>query len=131
LDSIGEALHGRAPTVLVAEENERLRRIVRVNLEHENLVALEAASMAECQARISHGKVGLVLISPQLPDFDIAAFSTWLRETFPTDPIPVVILSFEPEDRIMTVSLRTAAFQQKPFDPTQLAGDLTKLMAAS
>jgi two-component system, OmpR family, response regulator ResD len=129
VDVMAEVLHGRPPRVLVAEENERLRRIVRVNLERESLEALEVSSMAECQQRLMQGGVGLVLISPQLPGFEIQAFSDWLRETFPTAPIPVVILSFEPEDRLLTIPLRWAAFQHKPFDPGQLAGQLTKLIA--
>jgi DNA-binding response OmpR family regulator len=128
LDIIAEALRGRPPRVLVAEEYGRLRRIVRVNLERERFEALEASSMADCQERLMQGGVGLILISPQLPGFEIGAFSDWLRETFPADPIPVIILSFEPEDRLLTIPLRSAAFQQKPFDPSQLADQLTELM---
>jgi two-component system, OmpR family, response regulator ResD len=129
LDLMAEGVLGRPPVVLVAEENERLRRIVRVNLERERLDALEASSMAECQQKLMKDRIGLILISPQLPGFEIQAFSDWLRESFPADPIPVVILSFEPEDRLLTLPLRWAVFQQKPFDPGQLAIQLTKLMA--
>ncbi len=114
--------------VLVAEEDARLRRIVRLNLEREGFATLEAASLSECEATIRQGQVGLIIISPQLPGFDGDQFSSWLRTRFPLSPMPVVILSFEPEDRLLTLPLRLAAFRRKPFDPSELVGQVTNLL---
>lgn len=114
--------------VMVAEEDARLRRIVRLNLEREGLKSLEAASLSECQSALLKENVALVIISSQLPGFDAQGFSVWLRSHFPLNPIPVVILSFEPEDRLLTLPLRVATFRRKPFDPGELVGQVTSLL---
>jgi DNA-binding response OmpR family regulator len=114
--------------VLVAEEDARLRRIVRLNLEREGFATLEAASLSECESALRQCPVGLVIISSQLPGFDGRRFSEWLRAQSPLNPIPVVVLSFEPEDRVLTFPLRVAAFRQKPFDPDDLVGQVSSLM---
>ncbi len=114
--------------VLVAEEDPRFRRIVRLNLEREGLQAVEAASVAECQIRLREGGVGVVIISSKLPGFDAQQFSRWLRFEFPHKAVPVVILSFEPEDRLLTRPLRLADFRRKPFDPGELVSQVANLM---
>ncbi len=114
--------------VLVAEEDARLRRIVRLNLEREGFDTLEAASLSECESALRTTSVGLVIISSQLPGFDAQRFSTWLRAQFPLSPLPVVILSFEAEDRLLTLPLRLAAFRRKPFDPDELVGQVSRLL---
>ncbi len=114
--------------VLVAEEDARLRRIVRFNLEQEGFATLEATSLSESEAMLRRDHVGLIIISSQLPGFDGEQFSGWLRAQFPLSPIPVVILSFEPEDRLLTLPLRLAAFRRKPFDPNELVGQVSRLM---
>lgn len=108
-----------------------MRRIIRLNLEREGIKAIEASSMADCQAFLHHGDVRLVIISAQLPGFDATLFSQWLRSEFPINPVPVVILSFEPEDRLMTHPLRLAIFKRKPFDPGELVGQISKLLLSA
>ncbi len=114
--------------VMVAEEDARLRRIVRWNLEREGFESVGASSLAECESWLREGDVALVIISSQLPGFDAEQFSRWLRSQFPDRAVPVVILSFEPEDRLLTLPLRRAAFRRKPFDPGDLVTQVGRLM---
>ncbi|GEM_PF-5201526 len=118
----------RFPTVAIAEEDPRLRRIVRVNLEREGFKAIEASSVEACQDLLQQGDVGLVIISAQLPGFDAHSFSEWLRSEFPSKAVPVVLISFEPEDRVLAAPLRLAAFKRKPFDPSELVVQISQLM---
>jgi DNA-binding response OmpR family regulator len=114
--------------VMVAEEDARLRRIVRWNLQRDGFDSEEASTLAECEERLRQGDVSLVIISSQLPGFDAQQFSCWLRTQFPERAVPVVILSFEPEDRLLTLPLRLAAFRRKPFDPEDLVTQVGGLM---
>ena len=114
--------------VLVAEEDARLRRILRLNLEREGFDTVEASTASECQARLKEQRVGLVIISSQLTGFEAEQFSCWLRTEFPDRVVPVVILSFEAEDRLLTLPLRPAGFRRKPFDPADLVAQVTTLM---
>ncbi len=123
-----EAARREGLKVLVAEEDARLRRIVRLNLEHEGFQTLEAGSLTECETALEQGQFGLIIISSELPEFDAQQLSGWLRTRFPLAPIPVVILSFEPEDRLLALPLRLATFRRKPFDPGELVGQVTRLM---
>ncbi|HEX2987479.1 MAG TPA: response regulator [Chloroflexota bacterium] len=117
-----------SPKVLIAEEDDRLRRIVRLNLEQGGFSTTEAASLQECELAIQRDHVALVIVSSQLPDFDGPHFTQWLRSHFPLDPVPVVLVSFEPEDRLYTVPLKQAAFERKPFDPEELVDQVTRLL---
>jgi DNA-binding response OmpR family regulator len=116
------------PTVLIAEEDSRLRRIVRLNLERGGFSTTEAASLQECESALQKYPVGLVIVSSQLPDFDGPHFTQWLRSHFPHEPVPVVLVSFEPEDRLYTLPLRLATFRRKPFDPEELVDQVSRLL---
>lgn len=117
--------------VLIGEGDARLRRILRLNLERKGLETIEGSTLPECEARLQQGDVGLAIISSQLPGFDPQQFPTWLRSRFPQQALPVVILSFEAEDRLLAGRLRLATFKRKPFDPEELVDDVTRLMRAS
>lgn len=117
--------------VVIAEEDARLRRIIRLNLERNGFQALEAASLKECQAHLRERLADLAIVSSHLPDFDALQFSQWLRSNFPLAPIPVLILSFEPEDRLLTLPLRVAAFRRKPFDPGELVAQVVRLLRSA
>ncbi len=130
MEHFEEASRPGPNSVVVAEEDPRLRRIIRLYLEREGFNAVEACSLADCQALLRGSNVGLVIVSVQLPGFDVLQFSEWLRSEFPHKPVPVVLLSFEPEDRLLTRGLRLGAFRQKPFDPGELVGQATRLMQA-
>ena len=108
--------HRGSLKVLVAEEDARLRRIVRLNLQQEGLEVVEASSIRECQARLHEG------------GFDAQSLSAWLRSESPGRAMPVVILSFDAEDRLLTLPLRLAVFRQKPFDPGDLVSQVEGLM---
>lgn len=116
------------PTVLVAEEDARLRRIVCLNMAREGFRTVAVPSIAECQNRLREGGVGVVIISSHLPGFDVRQFSAWLRAESPHRAVPVIIVSFEPEDRLLTLPLRLASFRRKPFDPTELVMQVAGLM---
>lgn len=128
MEHFEKARQSRIPAVVIAEEDPRLRRIIRLNLEREGIKAIEAASIADCQTYLHHGDVRLVIISAQFPGFDAAQFSEWLRSEFPNKAVPVIMLSFEPEDRLLTYPLRKAIFKRKPFDPADLVSQVSKLM---
>ena len=130
MEHFEEASRPGPNSVLIAEEDPRLRRIIRLYLEREGFSAVEVCSMAECQALLRQSSVGLVIVSVQLPGFDAPRFSEWLRSEFPLKPVPVVLLSFEPEDRLLTQGLRLGAFRRKPFDPGELVSQATRLMRA-
>ncbi len=108
--------------MLIGEGDARLRRIVRLNLEQEGLEPVEASSTSECHARLQQGDVALIIISSQLPGFDAQQLALWLRLQSPDEALPVVILSFEPEDRFLTQPLRLASFRRKPFCPRGVGG---------
>ncbi len=128
MEQLAREPHQKSLRVLVAEEDPRLRRIVRLNLEREGFGTEEAGSLAECETVLLLGRTDLVIISSQLPGFDAQQFSQRLRSQFPTAPVPVVVISFEPEDRLLTIPLRLATFQRKPFDPGELVGHVSRLL---
>src|SRR5947199_10416266 len=78
------------PRVLVVDDNERARTLVRLGLELEGLEVIEAASLAESAHVLSDAFDGFVL-DRQLPDGDGLSPLPKLRER--SDPTHVIIYS--------------------------------------
>jgi len=115
-------------SVLIAEEDPRLRRILRMNLEREGFCAIEISSIADFEGWLRSGDVGLVIVSTQSLGFDVSKLSQWLHSDDPEKAVPAVIISFEPEDRALASSIGSAEFKLKPFDPSELVSQVNRLM---
>jgi two-component system, cell cycle sensor histidine kinase and response regulator CckA len=117
-------------TVLVVEDQEAVRRLVKRILEAHGYHVLEAASGAEAHAVASGhaGEIDLLLTDVVMPGMDGRTLSEQLRELRPT--LRVILMSGFAED---VVARRDAlasglAYIQKPFGPEELAARIRGIL---
>lgn len=108
--------------ILVAEDEERIRRIVMLQLEMEGYDAAEAGSGEECREKVESARPDLLILDYLLPDSSGDEIIGALRRDPATRSLPVILLSgldpdqFEPE----LLSDERVFFLSKPFDNAEL-----------
>ena len=113
--------------ILVVEDDERSRRLLRDVLQHDGYRTVEAATIADALIRARANLPALVIMDIQLPDGDGVSALTELRLDSGTSAIPVVAVT------AFAMKADEARFLAAGFDgyltkPVDLAG-LRKLVA--
>ena len=131
----GTDASGPAPLVLVCDDTEPIRRLVRINLELAGFAVEEAADGHEAMAR---------LIDPDLPrpavivlDSEMAPYDGWwaiaaIRSHPRLDPVPVLLVtgSVITHDAPEATGAGFDGFLSKPFDPDALVTAVSRLAEA-
>jgi DNA-binding response OmpR family regulator len=106
-------------TVLVVEDERKLRDFVRSYLERAGFTVLSTGSGAEAIAMAADGAPDLVVLDLGLPD---VAGETVARELRSTSAVPILMLTAKSteEDRIRGLELGADDYVTKPFSPREL-----------
>ena len=110
------------PLVLLVDDDEKVRELVRVNLEFEGYVVREAGSAAEGLEAIEEAKPDLVLLDVMMPHVDGWEMLRRIQDTYGAGAIPVVMFSGQVDEasQSQATSVGAQAFVGKPFDLQQL-----------
>src|SRR5512139_3851797 len=105
--------------ILVVDDEERMVRFIRLNLEHDGFQVVEAFRGAQAIDRLRSGLPDLVLLDVMLPDLDGFEVLRMIREV---SNVPVIMLTAkgEEEDRIRGLELGADDYITKPFSPREL-----------
>jgi DNA-binding response OmpR family regulator len=108
-----------APTVLLVEDERKLRELVRSYLERAGFTVLSTGSGAEAITLASSAAPDLVVLDLGLPDVPGEAVA---REVRADASIPVLMLTARSseEDRIRGLELGADDYVTKPFSPREL-----------
>ena len=108
-----------AATVLLVEDEYKLRELLRSYLEREGLVVLSTGSGAEALSFSENSRVDLVVLDLGLPDI---AGTEVARELRSRSDVPIVILTAmsAEKDRIAGLELGADDYVTKPFSPREL-----------
>jgi DNA-binding response OmpR family regulator len=106
-------------TVLLVEDEHKLRELVRSYLERAGLTVLSTGSGAEAITLAGAAAPDLVVLDLRLPD---VPGETVARELRATGPIPILMLTAKAaeEDRIAGLELGADDYVTKPFSPREL-----------
>jgi DNA-binding response OmpR family regulator len=106
-------------TVLLVEDERKLREFVRSYLERAGFTVLSTGSGAEAIAWAASAAPDLVVLDLGLPD---VSGETVARELRVTGPVPILILTARAaeEDRIAGLELGADDYLTKPFSPREL-----------
>ncbi len=110
---------GRATTVLVVEDERKIRDLVRSYLEREGLGVLTTESGAEAIALARESAPDLVILDLRLPDVPGEEVAREVR-TFSAVPILMLTAKASEEDRIHGLELGADDYLTKPFSPREL-----------
>jgi DNA-binding response OmpR family regulator len=106
-------------TVLVVEDEAKLRDLLRSYFEREGMAVLSTASGSEAIALAQHGRPDLVILDLGLPDLPGEDVARELR-TFMDVPILMLTAKSAESDRIRGLELGADDYMTKPFSPREL-----------
>jgi CheY-like chemotaxis protein len=126
---------GARPLVLVCDDTEAIRRLLRINLELAGFAVEETADGHEAMSRLidlDQRRPDVVVLDSQMAPYDgwwaIAAIRSHPR----LDPVPVVLVTATATD-LVSPEVSGAGFDAcvgKPFDPDELVATVSRLAAA-
>jgi excisionase family DNA binding protein len=120
----------RGPLVLLVDDDEKVRELVRINLEFEGYTVREAAGADEGLSAIDEAKPDLVLLDVMMPHVDGWEMLRRMQERYGVGSIPVVMFSGKVDEQAeqQAASRGAQGFVGKPFDLQQLI-ERTKQLA--
>ena len=112
-------MSGMTATVLLVEDERKLRELVRSYLERAGFTVLSAGSGAEAITLAASAAPDLVVLDLGLPD---VSGETVARELRAAGPVPILMLTARAaeEDRIVGLELGADDYVTKPFSPREL-----------
>jgi two-component system KDP operon response regulator KdpE len=105
--------------ILVVDDEERMVRFIRLNLEHDGFRVIEAYNGTQAINKVRSTLPDLVLLDVMMPDVDGFEVLKIIRET---SSVPVVMLTAkgEEDDRVRGLELGADDYITKPFSPREL-----------
>ena len=121
---------GEGPTVLIVDDDERLREYVRVNLEMEGYAVREAGNAEEGLSVLEEATPDLVLLDVMMPEVDGWEMLRRVQERHGVGSIPVIMFSGKTEEETEGEAAARGAqgFIGKPFNPQQLIDQTKQLL---
>jgi DNA-binding response OmpR family regulator len=105
--------------ILVVDDEERMVRFIRLNLEHDGFQVFEAFNGNQAIDQIRSNLPDLVLLDVMMPDIDGFEVLRMVRES---NTVPVIMLTAkgEEEDRVHGLEMGADDYITKPFSPREL-----------
>jgi excisionase family DNA binding protein len=127
LDRSGPGKPKAGPVVLIVDDDERVRELVRVNLEFEGYTVREAGSAQEGLQALDEEAPDLILLDVMMPQVDGWEMLRRVQEQHGMGAIPVVMFSGQVDAAARNEAQERGAqgFVGKPFDVQSLI-DQTK-----
>ena len=116
------------PLVLLVDDDDKVRELVRINLEFEGYTVREASGADEGMAAIEEARPDLILLDVMMPHVDGWEMLRRVQESYGVGAIPVVMFSGQVDDSAQAATRGAQAFVGKPFDLQSLI-DQTKQLA--
>jgi len=105
--------------ILVVDDEERMARFIRLNLEHDGFQVVEAFRGMKAIQVLRESLPDLVLLDVMMPDIDGFEVLRIIRES---SSVPVIMLTAkgEEDDRVQGLELGADDYITKPFSPREL-----------
>ncbi len=116
--------------ILIADDEENLRLLVRTTLEDGSCEILEASDGATALELARKEEPDLIVLDWMMPGLSGAQVATRLREDPATREIPVVMLTAKSarEDQELGRILGVVAYLVKPFSPLELVRHVQRIL---
>ncbi|MFA7429156.1 MAG: response regulator [Rhodospirillaceae bacterium] len=116
------------PHVLVVDDDERLRTLLRRYLTDNGFVVTAAADAAEARAHLENLVFDLLVVDVMMPGEDGLAFTKALRGVGNGVPVLMLTARGESEDRISGLEHGADDYLTKPFEPRELVLRLNSIL---
>ena len=117
-------------TILVVEDEQDIRDLVRFHLEQEGYAVREADSGERALAQVASERPALIVLDLMLPGTDGLEVCRRLRAAEPTATLPIIMLTARAEelDRVLGLEMGADDYVTKPFSPRELAVRVRNLL---
>src|SRR2546430_9774700 len=125
-----EAFDPRDMSILIVDDEPRIRDFVSMNLELERYRVIEASNGIEALEQLRENLPDLVVIDVMMPEMD--GFET-LRHIREVSNVPVIMLTVRQneQDKIHGLDLAADDYIAKPFNPRELLSRIRALLRRS
>lgn len=106
--------------ILLVEDEESIRKFLRINLERSGFEVYEASSGEEGIEKARENPIDVVILDIMLPGIDGFVVCQILREEFPQIGIIMLTAKSQDVDKIMGLEYGTDDYMIKPFNPLEL-----------
>ena len=125
-------MSGVSGRVLVVDDSEVIRQLIRVNLELEGFEVVTAADGAECLEIVREVQPDVITLDVVMPRLDGLRTAARLRADARTAHYPIAIVSAcTPVDLERGASVGVDGYIAKPFEPMELVALVRRLAQAS
>ncbi|HNR47533.1 MAG TPA: response regulator transcription factor [Anaerolineaceae bacterium] len=116
--------------ILVVDDEERMARFIRLNLEHDGFRVVEAYRGLQAIDRVRTELPDVVILDVMMPDMDGFEVLKLIREN---STVPVIMLTArgEEDDRIRGLELGADDYVTKPFSPRELVSRVRAVLRRS
>ncbi len=117
-------------TILIVEDEQAIRSMVKLALERANFEVREAADARQAYSEIERQRPGLILMDWMLPGSNGLEIVKHLQRNAGTQDIPVIMLTARAEeaDKIKGFSAGVDDYISKPFSPAELVARIRAVL---
>lgn len=115
------------PLILIVDDEPRIIRFVRINLEMENFRVIEASNGLEAANQVREKMPDAVLLDVMMPEMDGFETLRMIRETSSVSVIMLTVRNSE-EDKVHGLDLGADDYITKPFSPRELVSRLRAVL---
>ncbi|GAB4273291.1 MAG: response regulator transcription factor [Candidatus Promineifilaceae bacterium] len=128
VEQVPESLEPTAPRlILIVDDEARMRRFIRMNLELEGYQVIEAENGIKALDQIRQHNPDLIIMDVMMPEMDGFETLSLLRE-ISTVPVILLTVKSEEEDIIRGLNLGADDYVTKPFSPGELNSRVTAVL---
>ncbi len=106
-------------TILIVDDDQEIRKLIKIYLQNDGYTCLEAANGLEAVAIATEKSIDLMILDVMMPEMDGISACVKIRET---QNLPIIMLSAKSEDMDKIMGLTSGAddYLSKPFNPLEL-----------
>jgi two-component system KDP operon response regulator KdpE len=114
-------------TILVVDDDNGLRELIRINLEHEGYGVIQAANGVQCLTSVREQRPDMVILDVMMPEMDGLEACGKVRE-FSQVPILMLTAKVQSEDVITGLDRGADDYLIKPFNMDELSARIRALL---
>ncbi|PDW03316.1 response regulator transcription factor [Candidatus Viridilinea mediisalina] len=114
-------------TILIVDDDQGLRELIRINLEHEGYQIIQAGNGLQCLDLVREERPDLVILDVMMPEMDGLEACRQLRQ-FTQVPILMLTARTQSDDVITGLDQGADDYLLKPFNLDELAARLRALL---
>jgi two-component system KDP operon response regulator KdpE len=114
-------------TILVVDDDNGLRELIRINLEHEGYGVIQAANGLQCVSAVREQRPDMVILDVMMPEMDGLEACGKVRE-FSQVPILMLTAKVQSEDVITGLDRGADDYLIKPFNMDELSARIRALL---